>query len=122
MFQIAFGIERRHAAGPGRGDRLPVDVVLHVAAREHAFDARFRAIVGDDVAVRVHLDLSPEQRRVRRVADRDEHAVTRHARRDAGLVVPDHHRRHLARAVVLDVLDLLRASRRSSGSRAPCPA
>ena len=34
--QIMLGVERSHAARAGRGDRLPIDMVLHVAAREHA--------------------------------------------------------------------------------------
>src|SRR5919112_1172874 len=32
-------VERGHAAGPGAGDRLPVDVVLHVAGGEDALHA-----------------------------------------------------------------------------------
>ena len=62
----------------GGGDRLPVDVILDVAAGEHAGDARLRAVVRDDVAVRVELELAAEERRVRRVADRHEHAGHRH--------------------------------------------
>ena len=38
----ALGVERCHAARAGRGDRLPVDVILHVAGGEHAVDLRAR--------------------------------------------------------------------------------
>ena len=38
LAEPALGVERRGAAGAGGGDRLPVDVVLHVARREDAGD------------------------------------------------------------------------------------
>ncbi|MCK7529277.1 MAG: hypothetical protein MZV64_72840 [Ignavibacteriales bacterium] len=38
--QVALGVEGGHAAGAGGGDGLPVGVVLHVAAREHAGHVR----------------------------------------------------------------------------------
>ena len=50
--QIVLGVERCHAARAGGGDRLPVDVILDVAAGEHAGDARSRAGVRARVAVR----------------------------------------------------------------------
>ena len=34
--ELALGFDRGHASGSGRGDRLAVDVVLHVTGREHA--------------------------------------------------------------------------------------
>ena len=43
-FEVALGIERRHAARSRRRDRLAVDVVLHVAGREHARHARLRSV------------------------------------------------------------------------------
>src|SRR5579883_3627869 len=50
----AFGLERRHAAEPGGGHRLPVDVVGDVAGGEDAFDAgRRRTRRGLDIAVRL---------------------------------------------------------------------
>ena len=82
----------------GRGDRLPVDVILHVAAREHARHARLRAVVRDDVAVGVELELAAEERRVRRVADRHEHAGHRNLGPHAGLVVAHDHPGHFALA------------------------
>ena len=36
------GLERGDAAGARRGDRLPEHLVLHVAGREDALDARLR--------------------------------------------------------------------------------
>ena len=41
--QVALGVERRHAAGAGRGDRLAENPVLHVAAGEHAGHAGLRS-------------------------------------------------------------------------------
>src|SRR4051794_25976205 len=52
----ALSVDGRHAARPGGGDRLPVRVVLHVAAREHALDVGVRRAGGrDQVAVLVHV-------------------------------------------------------------------
>ena len=50
--EVALGVDRGHAARAGGGDGLAVDVILHVAAGEHARHARARAVVRDDVAVR----------------------------------------------------------------------
>ena len=55
----ALGFDRGHAAGAGGGHGLAVDVVLHVAGGEHAFDAGLRgAGLGADVAVLVELELT----------------------------------------------------------------
>src|SRR5437762_9017000 len=59
--EIMFRVDRRHASRARGGDRLPVDVILRVAARKHARHARLRSVVRDDVAVRVHLDLPAEE-------------------------------------------------------------
>src|SRR5438128_137637 len=45
-------VERSHASRSCRGHCLPVDVILNVTAREDAADARLRAVVRDDVAIR----------------------------------------------------------------------
>jgi len=50
-------------------------VILDVAAGEHSRHVGQRPVVGDQVPVGVHLELAGEQRRVRRVADRDEQPV-----------------------------------------------
>ena len=59
-FQVAFGVEGGHAARAGRRDGLAVGMVLHVAAGEDARHAGLRAVVRQDVAVRVELDLARE--------------------------------------------------------------
>ena len=59
-----------------------------------------------DVAVRVQLDLSGEERRVRRVADGDEHAVERQLTQVTGLEIADDDADDLALAAVLDLGDL----------------
>src|SRR5258706_11403902 len=75
------GVQRRHAAGAGAGDRLAVDMVLHIAGGEHARHAghrrkTFEAGLGDDVAV-LHLELALEDVGVGLMADRDEAALER---------------------------------------------
>ena len=77
--RIRLGVERGHAAGARRRDGLPVHVVGDVARGEHAGHGRrgrvaFRAALHLDVAAG-HVELALEDLRVRRVADRDEHAV-----------------------------------------------
>ena len=42
--EIALGVDGRHAARTGRGDRLPIDVILHVARGEHARHAGPRPV------------------------------------------------------------------------------
>ena len=67
--QVFVRIERRHAAGAGRGDRLTVDVVGYIARCEHARHAgRGRLAVAsalDHDVTAAHLELSLEQLRVR---------------------------------------------------------
>ena len=91
--EVALGVDGRHAARAGRGDRLAVDVILHVAARE---DARPRSScvpsVRDDVAVGVDSSWPAKSRcsacgRWRRTRRR------RRARSLAGLEVAQHARR-----------------------------
>ncbi len=55
--QEALGFYCRHATGGGGGNRLTVYPVLYVAGVEDAWNARPRAAVGDNVAVRVKLEL-----------------------------------------------------------------
>ena len=51
ILEVVLGINCGHAARPGGGDRLAVDVVLDVAAGEDTGHARLRTVVSDDVAV-----------------------------------------------------------------------
>src|SRR5262249_49976846 len=72
-------VERRDAAASGAGDGLAVDVVLHVSRSEHPRHAgrarvALAAAARDDVTA-LHVELSVEDRRVRRVAYGDEQAV-----------------------------------------------
>jgi len=70
------GVERRRAAGAGRGDRLPVDVILDVAGGEDSRNVRLgRLALRDEVAVLVVVERLDEELRRRVVADRDEQAV-----------------------------------------------
>src|SRR5688572_7437605 len=59
-------VERGGAARPGGGDRLPVDVILHVAGGEDARDVRFgRLALRDQVAVLVVVEPVDEELRRR---------------------------------------------------------
>src|SRR3954451_22375048 len=76
--QPALGVDGGGGAGPGRGDGLPVDVVDHVTAGEHAVDVGARGrVLNLYVAGVVELQLPGEQLAARVVADRDEDAGDR---------------------------------------------
>ena len=74
-FQPLFAVDGSHAAGACGGDRLAVEVVVHVAGHEDAGDAGPRAVVRFDVARLVHLQLPFEDLGVGLVPDGDEQAV-----------------------------------------------
>src|SRR3954451_9396835 len=84
------GIERPHGARARGGDRLAVDVVLHVADGEHAGDVRLgRVRLRDQVARVVVVEPVEEELRVRVVADRDEETVRGQLPRLVGLRVAE---------------------------------
>ena len=57
--KIAFGFERGHAAGTGRGHGLAVDFILHISGRKNAGNARFgRAGLGFDVTGIIEFNLA----------------------------------------------------------------
>ena len=84
------GVERGHAAGAGRGDRLAVDLVHHVAAGEDAGHAGPGACPAStaDIAVGVEVEMALEQLGRRAVADRDERALGVEPLDRAGLRCP----------------------------------
>src|ERR1700691_6656626 len=60
--QPALGVQGGRAAGPGSGHSLPVGVVHHVAAGEHALDGGTRRrLVDQEVSVRIGSQLLGEQ-------------------------------------------------------------
>ena len=78
MGEEPFGVERRGAAGAGRGDRLAVGVVDEVAAGEDAGDVGAGgAALDEHVALGVELDDALDQLVARVVPDRDEQAGDR---------------------------------------------
>src|SRR5437667_6421331 len=103
--QVALGLQRGHASGPGRRHRLTVREVLHVTRGEHTGHAGLRGPgLHLDVAVRQQLDLAPEDLGVRLMADRDEEAVDRALMERLGLDVLQAHGRDLALVHVEDVV------------------
>src|SRR3569623_1125596 len=80
--EIAFGVERRHAAGAGRSDGLAIDVIRYVARREHARHAGGSGVALDtgfhfDVPMR-HVQLAFEDGSVGGMTDGDEDTLHRH--------------------------------------------
>src|SRR5215217_589845 len=84
-------VERCHRPHPRGRDRLPVDVVDDVARREHAFDVRRRPVVGQHVALLVHVELADKELGARIVADGYEEAVGRQIGELVCREVPDAH-------------------------------
>ncbi len=79
FLQITIRVQRRHAAGAGGGDRLAIDMILHVAGGEHARNTGGGGIalvagLGLDVTA-VHFQLPLEEGGVGGVTDGDEHAL-----------------------------------------------
>src|SRR5262245_51635652 len=81
-------------------------MILDITAGKYAAYAGFAPVVGDEVTVRVHLDLSAEERGVRRMADRDEDSAQRHLCRRARRAVADDHAVDAAVSRRFDLVDL----------------
>src|SRR5690349_16423304 len=77
LAQETLGVECGRTPGAGRGNGLPVGVILDVSRGEDAGDVRLgRLALGDQVTrVLLVVELLEEQPCVRVVADRDEEAV-----------------------------------------------
>src|SRR5689334_8959845 len=69
-----FAIERRLTSAARRGDRLAVDVIDNVSAREDALDVRDGRMTmrQHDVSALIEIELTDVRLRVRRMPDRDE--------------------------------------------------
>src|SRR5215472_8349558 len=105
----AFGLERGHAALPGGGDRLAIDVVGDVAGGKHAgYRGCGRERRGLDVARGLHVQLSHEQLGGGRVADSDEYAIRSALGERAGFDVAQDRTLHRERALLAN--DLLEHS------------
>src|SRR3569832_1291696 len=79
--EVALGVECGHAASAGARDGLAVDVILHVAGGEHAFDVggggvALVAALGDDVAA-LQRELAFKDGGVGLVVDGDDYAGER---------------------------------------------
>src|SRR5579884_3851310 len=87
--QPAFGIDRRAAAIAGRGHRLTVAMIDHVAGGENAWHVGHRVLARDDVAPLVHIDLAAEQRGIGLMADGHEQPLDIEPSRRIGLQIAD---------------------------------
>ena len=75
-FKEALGVNCGHAAGTGSGDGLAVLRVLDVTGGEDSRRTRRGSVVGLDISLFVHLELSGKEGRVRSMADGNEDAGT----------------------------------------------
>src|SRR5579862_2841708 len=104
-FKKAFDFDGCHAAGPGGGNGLPVAAVLDIAGVKDPGDAGACAAFGEDVTIRVELDLPDERSGIRNVPDGDKEAVYVAHPAFAGDDVAQLHRSHDILAGVKDILD-----------------
>src|ERR1700689_2530490 len=74
ILEESFRFNRGHAAGARGRYGLAINVILHVAACEHTFDVRERAVVRHKISGGIHFQFSHEWLRVGVVADGDEHS------------------------------------------------
>src|SRR5437762_1010542 len=77
-FEIGFGVERGHASRAGGRHRLPIHMIGNIACGKHTRHRRrgrvaLAAALDADIAAG-HVELTLEDLRIRRVADRDENA------------------------------------------------
>src|ERR1017187_3789584 len=75
------GIDRGHTARAGRGHRLAIMMILHVACREYTRYIGLAAVVRDQVAVFVHVQLAAKHLGGRFVADGNKDALDRKSTR-----------------------------------------
>src|SRR5262249_25441982 len=88
MCQESLGFERRHAAEPRGRDGLPEHGVGDAPCRKQSgHRGRGRIRRGPDIAVGLHPDLAGDELGRRLMADRDEHAISRHLADGTGLDV-----------------------------------
>src|SRR5260370_22071632 len=75
LFQKLFGINGGHATGTRGRNRLAVAMVLHVAGNKHAKAGGEAAVLGKQIAIRIHLKLALVDGGVRILADGHEHPI-----------------------------------------------
>src|SRR6202795_1927151 len=74
-FQELFRVQGGHTAGACGGDSLAITMVLHISGDEYAGNRGQAAVVGNEVAIAVHLQLALENGRVGIVPDGHEYSV-----------------------------------------------
>src|SRR5712692_4415592 len=94
LFQKLFRVYGGHAPRARGRDGLAVAVVLDIAGNEHAGNGGQAAVLGNQIAVRIHFDFSLEHRGIRIVADGYEHSVEHDFARFSGLRVAQPHTFH----------------------------
>src|SRR5437667_9288884 len=107
-FEIGFGVERGHASRAGGRHRLPIHMIGNIACGKHTRHRRrgrvaLAAALDADIAAG-HVELTLEDLRIRRVADRDENALHRQLVGSVALEVAYAHAGP-ARFVADDIID-----------------
>src|SRR6266446_2642096 len=75
LFQELFRVHCGHASGARGRDGLTVAMVLHVTGDEHAGNGGQTAMLGDQIAVRIHLQLAFEDGGIWVVSDGNEDTI-----------------------------------------------
>ena len=75
-FQKSFRIDGRHAARTSGGDRLAIDMILHIAASENTGYFGLGTVMRENVTRRIKIQLSDKEFGIGLVADGNENSVS----------------------------------------------
>ena len=68
-------VQCSHAARSGGGNGLAIDVIVHVSGREDALDVGPAAVLDDQIAFGIHVELAFKYRCIRIMPDAEENAI-----------------------------------------------
>ena len=75
LFQKLFRVDGGHATGARSGNRLAIAVILYVAGNKYSWNSRQAAVLGEQIAVGIHFELSLEDDGVWIVTNGDEYSI-----------------------------------------------
>src|SRR5271170_4209619 len=75
FFKVFLHFEGRRTAGAGRGNRLPVPAILHIATGEHTGHAGMDLVRGFNVAIVVQIDQPTKHLGIRIVPNAQKHGA-----------------------------------------------
>src|SRR5579883_1556630 len=91
LFQELLGVYGGHAAGACGGDGLAIAVVLYISGDENARHFGQAAVLGDEVAILIHIEFAAKHGRVGDVTDSHEEAVDFDGASIAAVRIADFH-------------------------------